>query len=71
MTGPILATAALLAAIVAIAKFIWTLYKFTKRMETALQYVEAQMRPNGGESLMDKVNRIDTWIGEQGEEKEQ
>lgn len=40
-------------------RFLTGVYRWTKRIETALGFVEEQMRPNGGSSLRDSLDRIE------------
>ena len=69
----LLALAALLLALGVIIKFASTMYHTVKNIETAigkdkqgrtiserLERVEHQLFPNGGSSLVDKMNRIET-----------
>lgn len=35
-------------------------YKWARRLEATMNFVEQQMHPNGGSSLRDSVNRIES-----------
>ena len=48
-----------LVSIGVILKSLTAVYKWTKRIESALTFVEEQMRPNGGSSLRDSLDRIE------------
>ena len=69
----IVSISALLLAITAIAIFMYRVYKIARRIDDALgvdkegrtisdrlSRVEYQLFPNGGTSLSDKINRIET-----------
>lgn len=65
-------TAAFIGGVIAIASFVYSMYKVAKRVEDAIgtdekgrtisdrmDRVEYQLWENGGESLADRVNEID------------
>ena len=43
-------------------KLIMPIYKFAKKMEQHVAFVENQMTPNGGSSLRDSINRIEARV---------
>lgn len=43
-------------------KLIMPIYKFAKKMEQHVTFVENQMTPNGGSSLRDSINRIEARV---------
>lgn len=52
------------AAVVTAVGVLWQkgilpIYKFAKKMEQHVAFVEEQMTPNGGSSLRDSINRIE------------
>jgi len=70
---PVLGTAAVLAALILIGSFVRKIYCIARRIEESLGVdaqgrtvtdrlgrIEHQLFPNGGSSLVDKMNRIET-----------
>ena len=55
---PIL-TAAVLVAIGTIGKSIHWVYGFSKRIEASVNYIESEMRFNGGATVRDAIGRIE------------
>lgn len=43
-------------------KIILPVYKFAKKVEQHVTFVEAQMTPNGGSSLRDAIQRIESRV---------
>jgi hypothetical protein len=43
-------------------KLIFPVYKFAKKVEQHVVFVESQMTPNGGSSLRDAIHRIESRV---------
>lgn len=43
-------------------KVVLPVYKFAKKMEQHVTFVESQMTPNGGSSLRDAIQRIESRV---------
>ena len=48
-----------LVSVGVILKSLGAVYRWTRRIEKALSFVEEQMRPNGGSSMRDSLDRIE------------
>lgn len=55
---PILA-AAIVVALGTIGKAVLWVYRFSKRIEASISYIESEMRFNGGSTIRDAVGRIE------------
>ena len=55
---PIL-TAAVLVAVGTIGKSVHWVYMFSKRIESSVNYIESEMRFNGGSTTRDAIGRIE------------
>jgi len=56
---PIL-TAAVLVALGTIGKSVHWAYGFSKRIEASVNYIESEMRFNGGSTVRDAIGRIES-----------
>lgn len=56
LAGAIVAT---LAASAGLGKLAFGFYRWTRRIEDSLAYVESEMRHNGGSTVRDAVTRIE------------
>ena len=45
------------------ARGLLGMYRWANRMETALKYVESEMRENGGSTTRDAIKRIEQRLG--------
>jgi hypothetical protein len=48
-----------LVSVGVILRSVAAVYRWAKRIEGALRFVDEQMRPNGGSSLRDSLDRIE------------
>ena len=62
-TQTALAIVAFLGAVGGLAKVVHLIYRWARRMEGALTYVESEMKLNGGKTLRDSVRRIEHRLG--------
>ena len=46
-----------------IARVIWNTYRWARRIEDAITYVEAEMKVNGGTTTRDAIHRIERHLG--------
>lgn len=58
---------AAIAAIIGLIQLSRMLWKAFRTIDAIHGLVEHQLRPNGGESLFDKVTRLDQWRGDHEE----
>lgn len=57
----IITTGALVGAFgIILQTLVRPVYKWARRLEQTMSFVEQQMHPNGGSSLRDSVNRIES-----------
>ena len=57
------AAVAVLAATAALARVIWLVYRWARRIEGAITYVESEMKFNGGSTMRDSLLRIERELG--------
>lgn len=60
LAGKLVALAAGLAATAWLVRGGWRTFKKIDKIWAALQFVEKEMKPNGGKSLRDTVDRLET-----------
>lgn len=58
------AITAILAALGGVGHLVLIVYRWARRMEKALTYVESEMKLNGGKTMRDSVARLESVVAE-------
>lgn len=60
VAAKLVALAAGLAALVWLIRGLWRMFRKVDRIIEIVEYVEKEFRPNGGNSMRDKINSVDS-----------